>query len=152
MPSTPAQDLQDLRALNARFIHNFVTCDVPSHAAITHPDFVCIGSKGDRQSRMDYLREWATGFHPDEIPYWDVRDEHISLFGNVALVRSTNKYVRHLDGKDVVGMTTYTDTYICRDGQWLCIQAQLTPLSAANYPGDDTIVSCYLRGVKQTLP
>ena len=31
-----------LRALNAKFIHNFVTCDVKAHSAIIHERFVCI--------------------------------------------------------------------------------------------------------------
>ena len=143
------QDLNELRKLNARFIHNFVTNDVPSHAAITHERFVCIGSRGDRQGRADYLRDWAVGFHPDVIPYWDVRDENISLFGNLALVRSTNKYIRHIDGKNVTGMTTYTDTYLREGGKWLCVQAQLTAVAPEHYPGEHTIVSVYLRGVLQ---
>ena len=82
---TPGQDLADLRALNARFIHNFVTNDVPRHAAITHPRFLCIGSRGQRQNRADYLRAWATGFHPDVIIYWDLRDEDIALHGDVVV-------------------------------------------------------------------
>ncbi len=32
----------ELRALNARFIHDFITNDVPSHDAILHKDFICI--------------------------------------------------------------------------------------------------------------
>jgi hypothetical protein len=58
-----------------------------------------------------------------------VRDEDIALFGDVALVRSTNKWVRVIDGNAVTGMTTYTDTYIHEGGRWLCIQAQLTAVA-----------------------
>jgi len=47
--------MRQLRALNARFIHNFVTNDVKSHAAITHERFVCLSSKGAREARKDYL-------------------------------------------------------------------------------------------------
>ena len=32
-----AETMNELRALNARFIHNFVTNDVASHDAILHP-------------------------------------------------------------------------------------------------------------------
>ena len=52
--------LRDLRALNARFIHNFVTNDVPSHDAILHPDFICLSSNGMRIDRASYLKRWAT--------------------------------------------------------------------------------------------
>jgi len=34
-----AETMKELRGLNARFIHNFVTNDVPSHDAILHPGF-----------------------------------------------------------------------------------------------------------------
>ncbi|MBI3707044.1 MAG: nuclear transport factor 2 family protein [Proteobacteria bacterium] len=138
-----------LRALNARFIHNFITNDVKSHAAITHERFVCMTSRGARETRRDYLARWATGFDPEVIVYWDTRDEQISLFGAVALVRSTNKHVIRKDGKETTGMTTYTDTYIHENGEWKCIQAQLTPVSPDHYPGDETIVRKYIKGQLQ---
>jgi len=49
----PAHDdlVAELRALNARFIQNYVTNDVESHDAMMHPDFICIGPKGTRQNR-----------------------------------------------------------------------------------------------------
>lgn len=146
---TPQQDLADLRALNARFIHNFVANDVLSHSAITHPRFMCISPRGARQGRADYLRDWAQGFDPEVIIYWDVRDEDIALFGDVALVRSANKWVRVIDGNAVTGMTAYTDTYIHEGDRWLCIQAQLTPVAMENWPGDETILNTWLRGVLQ---
>src|SRR3954464_9946035 len=84
----------DLRALNARFIHNFITNDVPSHDAILHPDFICITPIGARVSRADYLKAWATGFDAARIPYFDYRDEKIDVFGTTALLRS---HLHHAD-------------------------------------------------------
>ena len=49
-----------------------------------------------------------------------------------------------------VEVATYTDTYVRREGTWSCIQAQVTPVSEAHHPGDDTIVSVYPGGRKQT--
>jgi hypothetical protein len=141
--------LEDLRALNARFIHNFVTNDVTSHDALLHRDFLVIQGNGSRLDRATYLERWATGFDPAAIPYWDVRDELITLVGNVALVRSTNKYVMHRDGRDVSGMAVYTDTYLYEAGRWQCIQAQITPVSKEHEPGEDTIVTTYVGGVRQ---
>jgi hypothetical protein len=139
--------LPELRALNARFIHNFVTNDVKSHDAIIHEAFVSILPNGGRQSRQDYLTRWATGFDPEVIVYWDYRDELITVIGDVALVRSTNKHVRRLNGADVTAMTTYTDTYLRENGTWKCIQAQITPVTPENYPGDHTIVRKYVKGI-----
>jgi Domain of unknown function (DUF4440) len=54
----------ELRALNARFIHNFITNDVPSHDAILHKDFICITPTGARVSRADYLKAWRPASMP----------------------------------------------------------------------------------------
>ena len=144
-----AQDLAALRALNARFIHNFVTCDVTSHDAIIHPRFLCISSTGSVHGRAEYLEAWATDFDPEVILYWDMRDEHIEIFGDAALVRATTKWVRRLNGKEITGMTMYTDSYLREDRRWLCVQAQLTPVAPENFTADTAIVCRYLRGVLQ---
>jgi ketosteroid isomerase-like protein len=139
----------ELRALNARFIHNFITNDVPSHDAILHEDFICITPTGARVGRADYLKDWATGFDPERIPYFDYRDELIHVFGATALLRSTNKSIRVKDGVESTGMTMYTDTYVHQNGAWKCIQAQITSVAPANYPPDETIVKKYVRGKAQ---
>ena len=151
--SSMQQDEQDqaaLRALNAKFIHNFVTCDVLAHDAIIHPRFLCISSSGSVHGRAEYLTAWATDFDPDIILYWDMRDEHIEIFGDVALVRATTKWIRRLDGQDVTGMTMYTDTYWRTDGRWLCVQAQLTSVAPENFTPDSAIVCRYIKGVLQS--
>jgi hypothetical protein len=147
LASSKAMD--DLRKLNARFIANFVTNDVASHDAMLHERFIGIRSDGSRISRASYLEQWASSFDPDVIIYWDVRDEIITLIGDVALVRSTNKHVFRHDGHEETGMTTYTDTYLYEAGAWKCIQAQITPVAVGKEPADNTIVSVYLNGVRQ---
>ena len=139
----------ELRALNARFIHNFITNDVAGHDAILHAGFICITQTGARVSRADYLKAWATGFDPDRIPYFDYRDERIDVFGSTALLRSTNKSIRRIDGVETVGMTMYTDIYVHENGAWKCVQAQITPVTPGNYPPDETIVRRYVKGNAQ---
>jgi hypothetical protein len=140
--------ISDLRALNALFIENFVRNDVKSHDAILHADFIYIRSNGARMDRATYLKGWATGFDPHVIVYWDVRDELITLVGNVALVRATNKEIVRRDGRDTGAMSTYTDTYVYECGAWKCIQAQITPVAPDQEPGDDTVISIYINGVR----
>ena len=142
-----AEARRQLQALNARFIHNFVTNDVPSHDAITHKDFVHVSALGERRHRDEYLRRWASGFDPDVIVYWDYRDERVGLFGDTALVWSVNKHVIVEGGREVTGMTGYTDTYVLEDGEWKCIQAQLVAMAPEHYPSDETIVRRYVRGI-----
>lgn len=143
--------LAELRAINARFIHNYVTNDVRSHDDLLHPDFVCIQSSGGLIGRADYLRYWATAFDPEVVVYWDVRDEFISVYGDVALVRSTNQHTIVKEGREITGRTRYTDTYLRTQAGWKCVQAQLTPVTAAAAPGEAVqLVSVYLKGQKVT--
>ena len=139
--------LEVLGTLNKRFIHNFVTNDVASHDAILHPGFRAIYSAGNHIDRVSYLKHWATGFDPEVITYWDMRDQRINVHGDVALVGATNRWIRVLGGVETLGMTCYTDTYVRVGDKWLCILAQLTPVAPENYPADETIVVKYLRGV-----
>jgi hypothetical protein len=147
--SVEPSDLDQLKKLNARFIHNFVTNDVPSHDAILHEKFECISSQGRWVNRKDYLENWKTGFDPEQIVYWDYRFEKITIIGTTALVRSVNKAIIIKNGKEITGMTQYTDTYVKEYGEWKCIQAQITPVAPENYPGDETIVKKYVKGKMQ---
>jgi ketosteroid isomerase-like protein len=145
MDSTDA--VSQLKALNARFMQNFVTNDVPSHDQITHRDFVCITTKGAFERKEAYLKRWASGFDPNVNVYWDYRDESISVYGDVALVRAVTKYTVVRPDGPVTGMTAYTDTYVKEDGTWLCVQAQLTPVAPDFYPDDSTIIRQWVKGV-----
>ena len=147
--NTTDSDLDALRRLNKRFIHNFVTNDVPAHDAILHPSFRALYPGGVHIDRAAYLKTWKTAFDASVITYWDMRDQRITLVGDTALVSATNRWVRVRDGAETVGMTCYTDTYFRTAGGWLCVLAQLTPVTPENHPGDETIVVRYLRGVLQ---
>ena len=143
--------LEELRAINAQYIHNFITNDVENHARLLHPDFEAIRGDGSVVTRSEYLRDWAKAFSPEVIPYWDTRDESITVVGETALVRSTNRFLIRRDGVETEQVTTYTDTYVFVDGRWLCVQAQTTPVAAAHVPPESTIVSVYVDGVPQDV-
>ena len=51
--------------------------------------------------------------------YWDLRDEHITLLDNLALVSATNKFMELQHGKSTTGMAAYTDVYVNEAGRWL---------------------------------
>ena len=142
--------LPTLRALNRRFIHNFVSRDVTAHDALLHPRFHAITQRGSRMERADYLAYWATAFDPGHIVYWDMRDERIERFGTVALVSASNRWIRLRAGTTQVGLTCYTDTYVLEGGRWQCVLAQLTPADDAAMGGDEDIVVRYFRGVLDT--
>jgi hypothetical protein len=144
--TTESDDLTQLKMLNAKFIHNFVMNDVPSHDAILHAKFQYINSQGKWVNRKDYLENWKSGFDPEKIIYWHYRFERITIIGTTALVRSVNKYVILENGKETLGMAQYTDVYVKEKGEWKCIQAQITNVAPENYPGDVTLVKKYIKG------
>ncbi|MGZ5222443.1 MAG: nuclear transport factor 2 family protein [Chitinophagaceae bacterium] len=135
------REMAELKRLNAKFIPNFVTNDTVSHSQIIPMDFVCITSEGQSIDRKQYLENWAHGF--DGFKYWDYRNEDIKIFGNTALVHSQNKYIVVRDGKEITGMSMYTDTYIKENGQWKCVQAQLSKVAPEYFARDETIVRKY---------
>lgn len=134
-------DLVQLQQLNALFIDNYVTGNTARHDSILHPGFVYISPAGRYADKKTYLANWSTGF--DGYVYWDYRDERISIFGNTALVRATNKYIFSKNGMEETGMALYTDTYIKVNKEWKCVQAQICEVKPDFYPGDKTIVKVY---------
>lgn len=120
-------DKEMLSELNEQFIKNFISMDTTAHNEIIHKDFVCIENSGEIVNRDEYMEEWAVSYGKGNFTSFDYTDEHIRLFGDVALVRSTTNYTRINDGETITGSSVYTDTYIKENGRWWCVQAQITP-------------------------
>ena len=123
-----AQDREILSQLNAQFIKNYVTQDVKAHSKIIHEDFVCIENSGKIIGRDEYLKNWASDYQNSGVDSFTYTDEHIRIFGNVALVRSKSIYTYQKDGQSQTGYSVYTDTYLKEDGKWRCVQAHMTPV------------------------
>lgn len=117
-----------LGAINKIFIDNFLKQDVQSHKKIIHKDFVCIESNGNIVPRNVYLKNWATDFDKSGYTSFSYKDEYIRLFGNMALVRAKTVYTKLVNKKSITGYTIYTDTYLKEDGEWKCVQVQITPV------------------------
>ncbi len=126
--SSSEQDEHSLKQLNAQFIKNFITQNVEAHDKILHKDFVCIENSGHIVNRDEYLRAWAHAYENSGCISFDYGDEVIKIFGNVALVRSKTIYTKRKDGTTINGSTVYTDTYLKENGEWKCVQAQITPV------------------------
>jgi len=120
------KDRKALSALNAQFIRNFINNDTAAHNKIIHRDFVCIEGSGKVTQREEYMNDWAHGYDPNVFASFTYGDEEIRIFGNVALVRSKTYYTKKDNGTIVPGNSVYTDTYLKENGQWLCVQAQIT--------------------------
>ncbi|MGZ3766177.1 MAG: nuclear transport factor 2 family protein [Mucilaginibacter sp.] len=118
-----------LSNLNKKFIANFVNQDASEHDKIIHQDFVCIESNGKIVEREEYLKNWTTGYVNSGYQTFSIIDEVIRIFGQMAIIRSKTIYTKLKDGEIVNGNSVYTDTYVKTNGKWLCVQAQITPLT-----------------------
>ncbi len=122
-----SDDFAILSSLNAQFIHNFLNSDTVAHNKIIYKDFTCIAGSGAIVNRNDYMNEWAHGYKNSGYTSFMMQNELIRIFGNTALIRAETPYTLIKDGKEIKGMTIYTDTYVKLDGRWWCVQVQLTP-------------------------
>jgi hypothetical protein len=125
---TEMEDREKLSNLNALFIKNFITQDTITHNEIIHKDFVCIEGNGKIANRKEYMKAWATDYQNGKFTSFSIIDEHIRIFGNMALVRSKSVFKYLQNGKEVTGTSLYTDTYIKENNRWWCVQAQITPI------------------------
>ena len=123
------EDKEKLSKLNALFIKNFITQDTLMHNQIIHSDFVCIEGNGKITNKKEYMTAWATDYQNGKFISFSITNEHIRIFGNMALIRSKTVYKRVQEGKEVSGNSIYTDTYIKENGRWWCVQAQITPVA-----------------------
>ncbi len=123
-----SNDESTLSNLNAQFIKNFINGDVRAHEKIIHNDFVCIENSGAIVNRDDYMKAWEHDYEEGNFCSFSYTDEHIRIFDNVALVRSKSGYTKMEDGKLIDGNSIYTDTYLKENGEWKCVQVQITPL------------------------
>lgn len=122
-------DLLQLKTLNAQFIKNFIAQDTAAHNEIIHPDFVCINSDGSITDRNTYMKNWSSAYKNSGYTVFGYTDEEIRIFGNMALVRAKTVYKKLKGAETIAGNSVYTDTYVKENGQWLCVQAQITPMS-----------------------
>ena len=121
-------DVAALSILNAQFIKNFLAQNAKAHGEIIHQDFVCIESDGGIVSRDTYLKNWATDHDNSGYTSFSYTDEHIRIFGDMALVRAKTVFTKDVDGKTITGYTVYTDTYKKENGKWQCVHVQITPV------------------------
>lgn len=81
-------DKEELSALNAQFIQNFLHNDTVAHNKIVYKDFTCIAGNGAVINRDDYMKGWSHGYDPGFYKSFRMQNEWIRVFGNTALVRA----------------------------------------------------------------
>ena len=63
------------------------------------------------------------------MPEFDLEEVQVRIFDNMALIVAKTKDKKIKDGTYISGETRYTDTYIKENGEWRCVQVQLTRIA-----------------------
>jgi ketosteroid isomerase-like protein len=119
-----AEAVATLHELNARYIRAFVESDTAWYDENLTDDFICVRADGRRIDKAEFLRVAAEG--PGVVGV-SVAEIDVRPLGDVALVHGVTSYLR--DGSPM--SRRYTDVWQRRDGRWLAVAAQITPVISA---------------------
>ena len=120
-----SNDTETLKALNAAFIHGYMTRDTASLAPIFADDFMLINPSGQRRNRQEVLNGFISSPH---FLSCDVDTVEIRLYGTIGLVLARAVFTTDENGKKTTGKTNYLDVYEKRRGRWVAIAAHVTYL------------------------
>lgn len=117
-----SKDADSLKAINAAFIHGYVTRDTASLSHIFAGDFILINPSGQRRNKQEVLEGFINAPH---FLSCKVDTVEIRLYGNTGLVLARAVFVSDDNGKKTTGKTDYLDVYEKRKGRWVAVAAHV---------------------------
>jgi ketosteroid isomerase-like protein len=120
-----SNDADALKALNAAFIHGYMTKDTARLSPIFAGDFILINPSGQRRNKQEVLNGFITSPH---FLSCEVDTVEISVHGSIGLVHARAVFTTEDNNKKTTGKTDYLDVYEKRKGQWVAIAAHVTYL------------------------
>ncbi|HET6252456.1 MAG TPA: nuclear transport factor 2 family protein [Puia sp.] len=118
-------DADNLKALNAQFIHGSMTRDTANLSRIFADDFILINPSGERRTKQDVLNGFITS---PPLLSCEVDTVEIRLYGSTGLVLARAVFTMDDHGKKTTGKTDYLDVYEKRKGRWVAVAAHVTYL------------------------
>jgi len=112
-------DLETLEKLNRDYVASVQNSDVKRFSEILSDDFLNTNPDGSLLDRAGFLKQIA---QPPKISGLTCSDVNIRLMGDFAIIHARTSYVL-FDGRP--GNGRYTDIWARRDGQWVCVAAQV---------------------------
>jgi ketosteroid isomerase-like protein len=112
-------DLEMLEALNRDYIVSVQNGDVKRFGEILSDDFLNTNPDGSLVDKAEFLKQVAP---PVKIRDLAIDEVKIRVMGDFAIVHARTRFLL-LDGRP--GQGRYTDIYAKKNGQWLCVAAQV---------------------------
>ena len=122
---TPSPPEKDIAALEKKWAECFVTGNPDAARKFIGDDFVGITSKAARYGKTEAIEEIvdSKGKYRSLVP----RDITVRVYGDAAVSQGTDDW-EMADGSHTRGSAVWTDTWIRRNGRWVIVAAQDTPL------------------------
>ena len=114
-----ANDQETLQFLNGEYIRAVRESDVRWFETNLADDFFNSNPDGTLVEKIDFLQQIAPLFPLSNLQCEDVR---VRIFGDLAQIHARTTYGKPDGGK---GAGRYTDTWIRREGRWVCISAHV---------------------------
>ncbi len=121
---TPAQTevehaTQELIKIETSWAEAEVKKDIAFFDPILAEDFTYTDSEGNIETKAQYIASKKSG---ESVVTSAVNDEiKVRFYGDSAVVTGRWTGKETIKGKDVSGQSRWTDTFIKRDGRWMCV-------------------------------
>lgn len=112
-------DMEALEGLNHEYIESVQKSDVKRFNEILSDDFLNTNPDGSLVDKAGFLKQIAP---PAKVRNLACHDVNVRIMGDFAIIHARTSY-EYLDGRP--GSGRYTDIWARRDGQWLCVAAQV---------------------------
>jgi ketosteroid isomerase-like protein len=112
-------DLETLEVLNREYVASVQNSDVKRFSEILSDDFLNTNPDGSLVDKAGFLKQIAP---PAKVRGLTCHDVNIRLMGDFAVIHARTTYTL-LDGRPGTGR--YTDIWARRNGQWVCVAAQV---------------------------
>jgi len=124
--SLQAQAEDSVRALEASRREALLAGDTVALSKLLAPDFMEISRLGTVRTRADNIRDLASGtLHLTSIKYDSL---NVRLYGDVAVLTGIADNTGTMRGFPFSGKIRYTRVFVRRDGKWLAVLMQQTPM------------------------
>jgi ketosteroid isomerase-like protein len=109
----------ELTKLENQWAQAEVKKDVATLGRILADDFTNTDPDGGISTKSQFISSTTSG--EDVVDSFALSDMKIRVYGDTAVVTYLAKLKETLKGKDVSGMSRWTDTWVKRGGSWQCV-------------------------------
>lgn len=117
---------QEVRKLERMWLDAYEQHDAKAMNAIVAEDFVITFPDGSKQTKPQIMDSMKQARNPASSVKFSTEDVHARIYGDTVILmgRVVTEYQR--DGKPVKEQSSYTDTYIRRNGRWQVVASHLS--------------------------